>query len=121
VLCGIPGKHAVLEVFMNTVTKTWLWLSIATTGIGAVLLYPIGSATMNVLFIVIKIGMAAGIILLLIGNSKGFPVWCIFSAGAVVMTILKWHEAGQVTVLFITAIAVDILMPAVACLLKKQK
>jgi hypothetical protein len=105
---------------MNTVTKTWLWLSIATTGIGAFLLYPIGSAMMNVLFIVIKIGMAAGIILLLAGSSRGFPVWCLFSAGAVAMTILKWHAVGQATVLFITALVVDILMPAAAWFLKNR-
>jgi len=99
--------------------KIWLWLSIAAAIAGAVMLFPIGGTAVNVLFVIIKAGMITGLLLLLGKNTKGFAVWILFSLGAIVMTLIKWHNTGRMTFLFILAIITDILMPAVALTYKK--
>lgn len=107
---------------MSTTLKVWLWLSVATAVIGALLLYPIGTPVLNVLFVVIKIGMVAGLMALIFAKYKaGFCIWAAFCAGAVVMTCLKWHLAGHATFLIIVSIVVDILMPSVAYTLLKKR
>lgn len=50
---------------MTGILKTWLWLSVILTVGGAVLLYPIGSVVLNCIFVVVKIGMVAGLLMLL--------------------------------------------------------
>ncbi|MCH3916502.1 MAG: hypothetical protein LKE40_03330 [Spirochaetia bacterium] len=105
---------------MHGVLKVWLWISIVTAVAGAVLLYPIGPVSLNVLFILIKIGMVTGLVIFLRGNKDGFVIWCCFSAGAVLMTLFKWIGTGKMTPLFIIAIVADILMPTVAYFLKKS-
>lgn len=90
------------------------------TAAGAFLLYPIGTAIANQIFVLIKIGMGSGLILLLFLRKKaGFPVWVSFSVGAVIMTLIKWHIMGKVSLLIIGSVAVDILMPVVAYVLMR--
>lgn len=102
--------------------KIWLWLSVAMAVAGALLLYPIGPAAANIVFILVKIGMVSGLALLLFFRKKaGFYVWASFSAGAVVMTLIKWRLAGSVSFLIIGSIVVDILMPAVAYALMPKR
>lgn len=94
--------------------RIWLMLSILSVVCGAFLLFPIGGCVFNTLFILIKIGMLSGLIILLCHHPYGFCAWGSFCIGAVIMTILKWVSAGQPVPLFIAAILTDILMPAIA-------
>ena len=101
---------------MTKQLKIWLWLSIAFTAAGAFLLYPIGKTALNILFIIIKIGMLTGLLILLFRKKKcGLFLWVLFSAGAVVMAAVKWHLAGSASFLIISSIVVDVFMPVVAC------
>jgi hypothetical protein len=94
--------------------RIWFMISIAAAVCGAFMLFPIGQAAADVFFVLIKIGMVAGLILLLKGNRYGFCVWGSCSLGAVVMTIIKWTLAGHASFLFVAAIIVDLLMPSAA-------
>ncbi|CAB1250101.1 hypothetical protein ACFHWD_02165 [Clostridium sp. MT-14] len=99
----------------------WLWLSVVMVISGALLLYPIGTTALNIIFVVVKIGMLAGLVILLFLRKKlGFYIWALFSIGAVVMTIIKWNIVGRVSFLIIASIVVDILMPVVAYVLIKK-
>jgi hypothetical protein len=101
---------------MTKQLKIWLWLSIAFTAAGAFLLYPIGKTALNILFLIIKIGMLTGLLILLFRKKKcGLFLWVLFSAGAVVMAVLKWYLAGSASFLIISSIVVDVFMPVVAC------
>ena len=101
--------------------KVWLWLSVVMAVAGALLLYPIGTTAANTIFILIKIGMVSGLALLFLRKKAGFYVWASFSVGAVVMTLIKWHLAGSVSLLIIGSIIVDILMPSVAYGLMRKR
>ncbi|SMC60742.1 hypothetical protein [Papillibacter cinnamivorans] len=106
---------------MTLPLKLWLWLSVITAVLGAVLLFPIGTVPLNILFLVVKAGMITGLMLLIFKRRRiGFSLWSIFCAGAVLMTILKWNLSGQVSFLIIISIIVDIVMPAVAYSLMKK-
>jgi hypothetical protein len=107
---------------MTAKLRIWLWLSVVMAIAGALLLYPIGAVVLNILFILVKIGMVAGLAILLILKRKaGFYVWALFCVGAVIMTIIKSNIIGSVSFLIIGSIAVDILMPAVAYALMKKR
>lgn len=99
----------------------WLWFAIITVVVGAFMLYPIGTTLTNVLFIIVKIGMGAGIIALLVTRSmKSFCFWATFSALAVVMTIVKWNLGGAFDPTYALAIVTDIAVPSVALGLLKR-
>lgn len=100
---------------MSVKLKAWLWLSVVMAIVGALLLYPIGTTIADSIFVAVKIGMVTGLILLLFPRKKvGFSIWASFSAGAVMMTLIKWYLAGGVSFLMIVSIVVDIVMPVVA-------
>lgn len=102
--------------------KIWLWISAITAVAGAILLYPIGTAILNSLFILVKAGMLIGLTLLLFMRKKlGFYIWSVFCAGAAIMTIIRWSGTGNVTFLIVASIVVDILMPSIAYVLMKPK
>ncbi|WP_446897083.1 hypothetical protein ACSVC9_08605 [Clostridium sp. LBM24168] len=106
---------------MTQKLRLWLWLSVVMVISGVLLLYPIGTSDLNIIFVVVKIGMLAGLAVLLFLRKKlGFYIWALFSMGAVIMTIIKWSMVGRVSFLIIASIAVDILMPAVAYVLIKK-
>ena len=99
----------------------WLWISVALAIGGAILLYPIGGATANVVFGIVKIGMVTGLLMLLIAKKKaGLCVWAAFSVCAVVMTIIKWPTLGGAPLLLAGSIFVDIFMPLGAYLIMKK-
>jgi hypothetical protein len=101
----------------NTNSKpltAWLWFAAATVVIGAFMLYPIGTTATNVAFILVKVGMLAGIIALMAtGSTKAFVFWAVCSALAVVMTIIKWYLAGAFDWTFALAMATDVIVPSV--------
>ena len=66
--------------------------------------------------------MVGGLLMLLLKKDrKGYALWAGASAGAVVMTVVKWCIAGHLRFLFLLAIVTDLVMPAVACALSKRK
>lgn len=99
---------------MAGATKAWLWASVAMALIGACLLFPIGPAVANVVFVIVKLGMIGGLAMLLLRNRSGFSLWVICSGLAIVMTAIKWAIVGHVTFLFIGSMFVDVIMPVVA-------
>jgi len=105
----------------KTALRAWLWISVIAAVTGAALLYPIGSAPLNVLFFLIKAGMVAGLLTMLRGSlSSGSRLWTVCSGLAVLMTIMKWAHAGHAEPIFILAIITDIVMPSVACRLQRE-
>ena len=48
--------------------KTWLWISVLLAVGGALMLYPIGAAAANAVFVLVKICMVAGLSILPWGN-----------------------------------------------------
>jgi len=112
-------EHADLE---NKTLRTWLWISVAAAVIGAMRLYPIGTGFADFLFIIVKASMIGGLLTMLLKkDQKGYPVWAWASAGAVLMTLIKWLFAGHFHFIFLLAIAVDLIMPAYACTLSRKK
>jgi cation transport ATPase len=108
--CLRPRKQE--ERNVKSTTKIWLWLSVILAVGGAVMLYPIGPAAANAIFVLIKIGMVAGLLVLLFsGNKKGFALWAACSAGAIVMTLIKWTGGGSAVFLYVVSIIVDAAMP----------
>ena len=92
--------------------KIWLWVSVALAVGGALLLYPIGTALTDILFIAVKVGMVTGLLILLLAHRlSGFWIWAAFSVCAVVMTIIKCTFVGGVSFLTIGSMVVDIVMP----------
>jgi hypothetical protein len=56
--------------------------------------------------------MVAGLLVLLFsGNKKGFALWAACSAGAIVMTLIKWTGGGSAAFLYVVSIIVDAAMP----------
>lgn len=99
----------------KTGLRVWLWIAVAAAVTGAFMLYPIGPAFWNRLFILIKVGMISGLLMLLWGRDRsGYYFWSAFSLLAVIMTLLKKHYTGHMEGTFILAIATDILMPCIA-------
>jgi hypothetical protein len=99
----------------------WLLFAIFTVILGAVLLFPIGNNVMNVVFIIVKLGMLAGILMLLVKRDmKGFWVWAAFAALAIVMTIVKWQLNGTFEWIYALAIATDLAVPAIALVMLKR-
>ena len=95
--------------------RSWLCISVVLAVAGALLLYPIGSSAANAVFVLIKIGMVSGLLILLFGKKRGgFFLWALCSAGAICMTILKWIGLGQASFLLIGSIIVDFAMPVIA-------
>lgn len=106
----------------NRKLRTWLWISVAAAVLGAVLLYPLGNGFADFLFLLVKAAMVGGLLMLLLKKDrKGYALWAGASAGAVVMTVVKWCIAGHLRFLFLLAIVTDLVMPAVACALSKRK
>ena len=103
--------------------RLWLWLSVAAAVIGAVMLYPIGTVLLNTLFVLIKVAMVSGLLLMLLKKAMtGYKVWAVASACAVVMTVFKWYLVGHGSPLYVLAIVTDVVMPLVAyVLLRKAK
>ena len=96
----------------------WLWLSVVLAIAGALMLYPVGPAAGNIIFILVKIGMVTGLLLLLLPHkAAGFPLWAICSGGAIAMTVVKWIAAGGGSFLLVGSIVVDAFMPLVAWML----
>ena len=104
----------------STTLRVWLWISIAAAVMGAFMLYPIGTTGANATFVIIKVGMVASLATLLAGRRRGFACWAAFSAGAVVMTVVKWVGTGAVQPIFVLAIITDVLMPTVAWRLMRR-
>lgn len=104
---------------MKKSTTAAAWIGIVFAVSGAILLYPIGKNYLNLIFIVVKICMVAGLLIFLFGMSKrrGLTLWTWASAIAVVMTICKWviigNPSGNQIGLFILSMAADILLPAI--------
>lgn len=99
----------------------WLWFAAVTVVIGVIMLYPIGTTAANVLFILVKIGMMAGILLFMQKQTKGrFLVWGIFSSLAVVMSLVKWQLNGAFDWTYALAIGTDIVVPTVGWVLSRK-
>ncbi|HUM83325.1 MAG TPA: hypothetical protein PLN48_06065 [Lachnospiraceae bacterium] len=99
---------------MNKSVRICAWIAVLFAVSGAILLFPIGTALLNVLFILIKICMVLGLILFLFSadaRRPGFILWTIASLFAVLMTILKWSMDGSRVFLYIVSIIADIGFP----------
>lgn len=106
---------------MSTVLKVWLWISVAAAIVGAFLLFPIGAIALNVVWIVAKVGMIVGLILLLFPKKKvGFNIWVVFCAVAITLAIVNWSAAGF-SALIIISIVLDVLMPVIAYVMMRKK
>ena len=106
---------------MTNKLKIWLWVSVVLAIGGAVMLYPIGTCITNTIFVIIKIGMVSGLMVLIFARKiAGYCIWASFSLGAVVMTIIKISFTGSITFLFIGSIFVDIFMPVIAYLFMRH-
>lgn len=106
---------------MKKELRIWLWVSVALAAAGALMLYPIGAPAANAAFVVIKVLMVSGLLLMLIAGKKwGWALWAAASAGAVVMTLIKWTTVGGAPLLLGGSIFVDIFMPAGAYLMMKK-
>lgn len=98
--------------YASTAIKIWLWAALVLAVAGACLLFPIGPTAANVCFLLVKIGMIAGVLMMLFkGSRTGFQIWVVCSVLAVIMTIMKWVGAGETTFLYVAAVLVDVLMP----------
>jgi len=106
---------------MSKKLKNWLWLSMVLAVAGALMLYPIGAPALDILFIVIKAGMVAGLLTMLKRQGqKGFRLWAVCSGLAVLMTILKWAGGGTNVFLYLVSMAVDVVMPLYAWKLRQR-
>ncbi len=108
---------------MSKSLTVWLGMSIAAALIGAIMLYPIGSTELNVVFVLVKTAMVTGLLVMLLAKKRriGFAIWAVASICAVIMTILKWMGTGSAQPLFVMAIVVDVIMPLVAYRLMGSK
>jgi len=88
---------------------------------GAIMLYPIGAPAANVIFVLIKIGMVSGLLILLSAKAiGGFCLWSTCSGGAVIMTIIKWAISGHCSFLIIASMCVDIFLPVIVYNIMKK-
>ena len=100
----------------------WLWVAVALAIGGAVLLFPIGRPLANTVFILVKLGMVGGLLAAIrTGKKTGLTVWTAFSAGAVVMTLIKWALGGTAFGLYLVSICVDVMMPLCAWLILRRE
>lgn len=94
----------------------------AAGGRRSLMLYPIGAAAANAVFVLVKICMVAGLFILIFAEKQGgYCLWASASIGAVVMTIIKWHLAGGGSFLMGGSIFVDIFMPVLLLILMKRE
>lgn len=106
---------------MSGSLKGWLWAAVALAIGGALLLFPIGGAMENTLFVIVKICMVTGLLVMLIGRKMGgFYLWAIASVGAIVMTCIKWSILGSASFLIVFSMIVDFGMPIGAWLLMRR-
>jgi hypothetical protein len=103
------------DINMNKKLKIWLWVSVLLAVSGALMLYPIGIPSANVIFVIVKICMVTGLLIMLFAKKiGGYCLWATASLVAVIMTIIKCSVTGHVTFLFIGSMFVDIFMPIMA-------
>lgn len=106
---------------MSKNLKTWLILSIVFAVAGAVMLFPIGGAAANTIFVLVKIGMVTGLTILLATRKiGGYCTWATCSILAIFMTAIKWAGGGKQHFLYVLSMIVDIAMPAIAYRLMKK-
>jgi len=97
---------------MNKTLVVWLWISVALAVSGAYMLYPIGIWIADITFVIVKVCMVTGLLIMLAAKkAEGFYLWATASGCAVIMTIIKCVLTGSVTFLFVGSIFVDIFMP----------
>lgn len=98
---------------MNRNVRICAWVAAAFAAAGAFMLYPIGTAALNFLFILIKICMISGLMIFLFSHDRrsGFILWTIASLFAVLMTIMKWSMDSSRIFLYIVSIIADIGFP----------
>lgn len=102
--------------------NAWLYFAAVTVIIGVIMLYPIGRVIWDVLFIVIKVGMLAGIIAVMKKRDmKSLAFWAVFSGLAVIMSIIKWQLNGVFVWTYALAMATDIVVPFIGYLLLKAE
>ena len=106
---------------MSKNLKTWLVVSIVFAVAGAVMLFPIGSAAANTVFVLVKIGMVTGLVILLASQKiGGYCTWATCSILASIMTGIKWAGGGKQYFLYVLSMIVDIAMPLAAYRLMKK-
>lgn len=106
---------------MSKKLKTWLILSIVFAVGGAVMLFPIGGEAANTIFVLVKVGMVTGLIILLASQKiGGYCTWATCSILAIVMTAIKWAGGGKQYFLYVLSMIVDIAMPLVAYRIMKK-
>lgn len=101
--------------------KAWLWVSVVLAIVGACMLYPVGPNVANVAFVIVKICMVVGLMVMLCARKMGgFYLWAAGSVGAIVMTCIEWSIAGSPVPLFALSIIVDLGMPIGAWLIMRK-
>jgi len=109
-------------IFTGRKLKIWLWVSVVMAVMGALMLYPIGTGAADCIFILVKIGMVTGLMILIVsGKTGGYCTWATCSCGAVIMTIIKCSLSGSVTFLSMASIFVDIFLPVMVYRIRKQE
>lgn len=99
---------------MNKKVRIFAWIAVLFAVSGAILLYPIGTPALNVLFVLVKICMVLGLFLFMYtakARWSGFVTWTIASLFAVLMTILKWSMDSSRVFLYIISIIADVGFP----------
>ncbi|GEM_PF-894242 len=100
----------------NDAVRKASWAAVILAVAGALLLYPIGMPVFDAIFVLTKICMVGGLLLLIFsGRKAGFVLWAAASVVAVAMTIAKWvlaPDAGIFAViLYLGSMVVDLGMP----------
>ena len=101
------------------------WAAVVLAVAGALLLYPIGTSALDMVFVLTKICMVAGLLVFIFSDRKaGFVLWACASIIAVCMTIAKWALAPDAGVwsiiLYLGSMAVDLGIPLLVHHLAKQ-
>lgn len=84
---------------------------------GVFLLYPIGSAPANRIFLIVKACMMAGLLMFLLSERQetGLKLWAYASVLACACTIYKWVDStgvsGGMIALYIGSLIVDLALP----------
>ena len=102
------------------------WVAIILAVSGALMLFPIGTTALNAIFVIVKICMVTGLLVIIFSSKlpAGFTLWTCASVVAVVMTACKWALAPAVgpasIFLYIGSMVVDLGMPALVYALSKR-
>lgn len=98
------------------------WIAALLCVAGIFTLYPIGSTIMNILFLVVKTGMLAGLLIFLLTRKTrrqmhGLWIWTLFSIGSCLLsvyrlTLLSSLNSANVR-MYLLAIAMDLLLPVI--------